>query len=268
MCHKRDVTNQTPSSIADYGAGSTPINKPGETVVTSRIRAARDTTRNEGEVVLIHLCEEETWQAMVKVHCKSTALSKRYQVFNDLITLSQKTNYSKYSNNWMCTVCEWLSKYHAKTNPNFNCQLKMPFCNKERGECNSVWKTIYLSCKQMSITDNQTFLQYSINSNIWVNEQCVHQSEEWLSVNVKIPISILNQSLICNRDLGGISVGYTASSEPPHASHTLVQINPQFISKLSTRKYSAQILLSIDRMQMTIFLQEVKEALFWCKMLI
>ena len=120
-------------------------------------------------------------------------------------------------------------------------------CNsaiRNEGECNSVWKTIYLSCKQMSITDNQTFLQYSINSNIWVNEQCVHQSEEWLSVNVKIPISILNQSLICNRDLGGISVGYTASSEPPYASHTLVQIN-QSIPNLSAKKYSTQILFSI-----------------------
>ena len=95
-----------------------------------------------------------------------------------------------------------------------------------------------------------------------MNERCVHQSEEWLSINVKIPISILNQSLICNRDLGGISVGYKASSEPPYASHTLVQIILHFIPKLSTQKYSAQILLSIDRMQITIFLQEVKEALF------
>ena len=60
VCHTGDVTGQTPSSIADYGAGSTPINKPGEAAVTSRIRAARDTIRNEGEVVLIHLCEEET----------------------------------------------------------------------------------------------------------------------------------------------------------------------------------------------------------------
>ena len=32
--------------------------------------------------------------------------------------------------------------------------------------------------------------------------------------------------------------------------------------KLSIQKYSTQILLSIDRMQITIFLQEVKEALF------
>ena len=51
---------KTPSSIADYGAGSTPINKPSEAAVTSRIRAARDTIRNEGEVVIIHLCAEET----------------------------------------------------------------------------------------------------------------------------------------------------------------------------------------------------------------
>ena len=113
--------------------------------------------------------------------------------------------------------------------------LKCHSAIRNGGECNSVWKTIYLSCKQMSITDNQTFLQYAINSNIWVNEQCVHQSEEWLSVNVKIPISILNQSLICNRDLGGISVGYKASSEPPYASHTLVQIILHFIPKLSTQ---------------------------------
>ena len=113
--------------------------------------------------------------------------------------------------------------------------LKCHSAIRNEGECNSVWKTIYLSCKQMSITDNQTFLQYSINWNIWVNEQCVHQSEEWLSVNVKIPISILNQSLICNRDLGGISVGYKASSEPPYASHTLVQIILHFIPKLSTQ---------------------------------
>ena len=113
--------------------------------------------------------------------------------------------------------------------------LKCHSAIRNGGECNSVWKTIYLSCKQMSITDNQTFLQYSINSNIWVNEQCVHQSEEWLSVNVKIPISILNRSLICNRDLGGISVGYKASSEPPYASHTLVQIILHFIPKLSTQ---------------------------------
>ena len=63
-------------------------------------------------------------------------------------------------------------------------------------------------------------------------------------------------------DLGGVSVGRTASSKPPYASHTLVQINPQFIPKLSTQKYSTQILLSIDRMQMSIFLQKVKEALF------
>ena len=53
--------------------------------------------------------------------------------------------------------------------------------------------------------------------------------------NVKIPIPNLNQSLICNKDLGGVSVGRTASSEPPYASHTLVQINPQFIPKLSTQ---------------------------------
>ena len=59
-----------------------------------------------------------------------------------------------------------------------------------------------------------------------------------------------------------LSVGRTASSKPPYASHTLVQINPQFIPKLSTQKYSTQILLSIDRMQMSIFLQKVKEALF------
>ena len=65
-----------------------------------------------------------------------------------------------------------------------------------------------------------------------------------------------------------LSVGRTASSEPPYASHTLVQINPQFIPKLSTQKYSTQILLSIDRMQMSIFLQKVKEALFGAKMLI
>ena len=32
-----------------------------------------------------------------------------------------------------------------------------------------------------------------------------------------------------------LSVGRTASSEPPYASHTLVQINPQFIPKLSTQ---------------------------------
>ena len=87
----------------------------------------------------------------------------------------------------------------------------------------------------MSITDNQIFLQHPINSKIWVSDHCVHQSEEWLSVNVKIPISILNQSLICNRDLGGISVGYKASSEPPYASHTLVQIILHFIPKLSTQ---------------------------------
>ena len=54
-------------------------------------------------------------------------------------------------------------------------------------------------------------------------------------INVKIPIPILNQRLICNRDLGGISVWYTASSEPPQASHTLVQINLHSKPKLSTQ---------------------------------
>ena len=90
----------------------------------------------------------------------------------------------------------------------------------------------------------------------------MNQSVKQLTFNVKIPIPNLNQSLICNKDLGGVSVGRTASSKPPYASHTLVQINPQFIPKLSIQKYSTQILLSIDRMQMSIFLQKVKEALF------
>ena len=112
------ITGQSPSSIADYGTGSTSINKPGEAAVTSRIRAARDTIRNEGEVVLIHPCEEETWQTMVNVHCKSTALSKRYQVFNDLITLSQKNNYSNIPIIESATVCERLSTYHVN-----RCQL-------------------------------------------------------------------------------------------------------------------------------------------------
>ena len=95
-----------------------------------------------------------------------------------------------------------------------------------------------------------------------MNDHYILQRKEWLSVIVKIPISILNQGLICNRDLGGIFIGYKAPSEPAYASQTLVQIIPHFIPRLSTQKYSAQILLSIDHMQMYIFFIKVKEALF------
>ena len=48
-------------------------------------------------------------------------------------------------------------------------------------------------------------------------------------------------------------MGLTASSKPPYASHTLVQINPKFMPKPSIQKYSTQILLLINRMQMSIF---------------
>ena len=60
MCLEETSPAKTPSSIADYGAGRTPINKPGEAAVTTRIRAARNAIRNEGKVVIIHLCAEET----------------------------------------------------------------------------------------------------------------------------------------------------------------------------------------------------------------
>ena len=49
-------------------------------------------------------------------------------------------------------------------------------------------------------------------------------------------------------------IGYKAPSEPAYAFQPLVQIIPHFIPRLSTQKYSAQILLSIDHMQMYIFL--------------
>ena len=63
-------------------------------------------------------------------------------------------------------------------------------------------------------------------------------------------------------------IGYKAPSEPAYASKTLVQIIQHFIPRLSTQKYSAQILLSIDHIQMYIFLLELKEALFGAKTLI
>ena len=87
----------------------------------------------------------------------------------------------------------------------------------------------------------------------------MHKREEWLSIIVKIPILILNQGLISNRDLGGIFIGYKAPSEPAYAFQPLVQIIPHFIPRLSTQKYSAQILLSIDHMQMYIFLQKLRK---------
>ena len=68
--------------------------------------------------------------------------------------------------------------------------LKCHSAIRNGGECNSVWKTIYLSCKQMSITDNQTFLQYAINqifkwlNNVWTKVKNDSQ------INVKIPIPI------------------------------------------------------------------------------
>ena len=57
---------------------------------------------------------------------------------------------------------------------------------------------------------------------------------------------------------------FRASSRIPHFGTN----QSTFQTKTLNPKYSTQILLSIGRMQMTIFLQEVKQALFWCKMLI
>ena len=91
---------------------------------------------------------------------------------------------------------------------------------------------------------------------IYVFYGLIYQAKETKVYCDSCPVTITMSSQ------GVLSVGRTASSEPPYASHTLVQINPQFIPKLSTQKYSTQILLSIDRMQMSIFLQKVKEALF------
>ena len=95
-----------------------------------------------------------------------------------------------------------------------------------------------------------------------MNGHCIHQHEEWLSIIVKNPHFNSKPRFICNRDLGGIFIGYKAPSEPAYAFQPLVQIIPHFIPRLSTQKYSAQILLSIDHMQMYIFFIKVKEALF------
>ena len=92
-----------------------------------------------------------------------------------------------------------------------------------------------------------------------MNGHCIHQREEWLSIIVKNPHLNSKPRFICNRDLGGIFIGYKAPSEPAYASQTLVQIIQYFIPRLSTQKYSAQILLSIDHMQMYIFLQKLRK---------
>ena len=74
-------------------------------------------------------------------------------------------------------------------------------------------------------------------------------------INSKDPHSNINQSLICNTDLGGVSVGRTAPSKPPYASHTLVQINQNSQPKIILLKSY----FHFDRMQIRYFCEKLRE---------